>query len=242
MLDAGWKTEVMKHFFVVVLVILTGVSAVCANLGDSADRVEDSYGKIVERHLFDDGKVSVLYHKDRYLYFVIFENSRSILERYSHTKGSELSEKEIARFLKANGGKATWTRNDRSEERRFERSDGKAEATYGDFEGRPTLKVREIAQGRNRGSNSREQGAARSDGVMGGVRGSSRRIRPLADERTRLRARLEHGKQRTEDRAKRNDEAPAYAEATAGQANDPPSPRSLRTRLRLATGGGVARE
>ena len=147
----------MKEFFVVVLTILIGVSAACANLGDAAERIEDSYGKIVERHLLDDGKVSVLYHKDRYLYFVIFENSRSILERYSHTKGSDLSEKEIARFLKANAGRATWLPSKTSNERRFERSDHKAEASYAEIDDRPTLTVREIAQSRKRGSSSREQ-------------------------------------------------------------------------------------
>jgi hypothetical protein len=147
----------MKHFFLVVLAILIGVSATWANLGDSSDRIEDAYGKIVERHLLDDGKVSVLYHKDRYLYFVIFENSRSILERYSHTKGSDLSEKEIARFLKANAGGATWLPDKTSNERRFERSDHKAEASYAEIDDRPTLTVREIAQSRKR--ESREQGA-----------------------------------------------------------------------------------
>src|SRR6266513_2274281 len=120
----------MKHFFSMVLASLIGISATWANLGDSSDRIEDAYGDIVERHLLDDGKVSVLYHKDRYLYFVVFENSRSVLERYSHTKRTNLSEKEIAKFLKANSAGATWRRDDRPEERRFERSDGKAEASY----------------------------------------------------------------------------------------------------------------
>ena len=135
-------TEHTKQFFVGILTILTTLCSAWANLGDSDERIEDAYGKIVERHLLDDGRVSVGYHKDRNLYFVIFANGRSVLERYSHTNGSNLSEKEIARFLKANGGSATWTREERSEERKFTRSDGRVEATYAEIDGRPTLTVR----------------------------------------------------------------------------------------------------
>jgi len=134
----------VKRFFVLFLTVLSGVSAVCANLGDGDDRIDDSYGNLLERHLLDDGTVSVLYHKDRYLYFVIFANGRSVLERYSHVKGTDLSEKEIARFLKANAARATWTPDNKAKERRFVRSDHKAEATYVNTAGRPTLTVREL--------------------------------------------------------------------------------------------------
>ena len=134
----------IKQFIVVLLTIFTALSTVCASLGDSDDRIDDSYGNLVERHLLDDGTVSVLYHKDRYLYFVIFANRRSVLERYSHVKGTDLSEKEIARFLKANAAGATWTPDNKATERRFERSDHKAEATYMNLAGRPTLTVREF--------------------------------------------------------------------------------------------------
>jgi hypothetical protein len=134
----------VKRFFVLFLTISAGVSSVCANLGDGGDRIDDSYGNLIERHLLDDGTVSVLYHKDRYLYFVIFANGRSVLERYSHIKGTDLSEKEIARFLKANAAGATWTPDNKAKERRFERSDHKAEATYVNTAGRPTLTVREL--------------------------------------------------------------------------------------------------
>jgi hypothetical protein len=138
-------TPFMKQFLVILLTILTTLNSVWANLGDGDDKIEDSYGQIIERHLLDDGAVSVLYHKDRYLYFVIFAEGRSVLERYSHTKGTDLSEKEIARFLKENAAGATWTPNDKKkEERRFERSDHKAEATYMNMAGRPTLTVREL--------------------------------------------------------------------------------------------------
>jgi len=140
----------VKRFIVLFLTISAGVSSVCANLGDGGDRIDDSYGNLIERHLLDDGTVSVLYHKDRYLYFVIFGEGRSVLEKYSHIKGTDLSEKEIARFLKANAARATWTPDNKAKERRFERSDHKAEATYVNTAGRPTLTVRELhAKGAN---------------------------------------------------------------------------------------------
>jgi hypothetical protein len=138
--------DYLKHFLVVVLAIFTGLSSVCANLGDSDDKIEDSYGKLVERRLREDGTVSVLYQKDRYLYFVVFESRRSILETYSRIDGRDLSAKEISKFLKANAALATWTRHDTSKERKFERSDHKVEATYLSIDGRPTLKVRALSE------------------------------------------------------------------------------------------------
>jgi len=133
----------MKQFVVFVLTVLTSWSSVWANLGDIGDTIEDSYGAIIERHLRDDGTVRVLYHKDRYLYTVIFTEGRSVSETYSHVKGTDLSEKEIAGFLKANAGGATWTPDNKTKERRFERSDHKAEATYSKINDRPALTVRE---------------------------------------------------------------------------------------------------
>jgi hypothetical protein len=134
----------MKQFLVVALTVITVSSSVRANLGDSYDRIDNSYGNLVERHLRDDGSVSVLYHKGRYLYFVVFANGRSVLERYSHVKGTDLSEREIARFLKINAAGETWNPANASKERRFERSDRKAEATYGKTNGNPALTVREL--------------------------------------------------------------------------------------------------
>jgi hypothetical protein len=139
----------MKQFFALFLAIVTSLSPLRASLGDNDDKIEDSYGNVVERHLRDDGTVSVLYHKDRYLYFVIFANRRSVSEMYSHVKGADLSEKEIARFLKANAGGATWIRDKTgtSKERRFKRSDHKAEATCTKVDDRLTLTVRELHGG-----------------------------------------------------------------------------------------------
>ena len=133
----------MKQFLVVALSAVSALSSVLAKIGDGYDRIEDSYGNLVERHLRDDDTVSVLYHKGQYLYFVIFANGRSILERYSHIKGTDLSEKEIIMFLKANAAGGTWVPGKTSKERRFERSDHKAEATYGKANGKPALTVRE---------------------------------------------------------------------------------------------------
>jgi hypothetical protein len=139
----------MKQIIVVLLTISAGVSSVWANLGDGGDRIDDLYGNLIQRHLRDDGTVSTLYHKDRYFYFVLFDNGVSILEKYSHAKGTDLSEKEIAEFLKANASrKATWIRDETgsSKERRFKRSDHKAEATYGKVDDRLTLTVRVVGR------------------------------------------------------------------------------------------------
>jgi hypothetical protein len=132
----------MKQFLVVVLIILAALNCSWANLGDNYEKVEDSYGSIAERSLRDDGTVSILYHKDRYLYLVIFGDSHSISETYFHTNGTDLSEKEISRFLKANGFGATSKPTNAGKEWHFRRNDGKAEAIYGTVRDRPALTVR----------------------------------------------------------------------------------------------------
>jgi prepilin-type processing-associated H-X9-DG protein len=142
----------MKQLLVLFLVTFTAVTTSWANLGDGFERVDDSYGNIVQRKLRDDGSVSVLYHKDRYLCQVTFADGHSVSESYFHVKGTDLSEKEISRFLKANGFGATWTPDSKGSQRRFRRSDGRAEATYGDVNGRPALTVRELREGRGRRS------------------------------------------------------------------------------------------
>jgi hypothetical protein len=119
------------------------MSSVSANLGEGSDTIENRYGNLIQRQLRDDGTVSVLYHKDRYLYLVLFANDRSISESYSHMNGTDLSEKEIAKFLKLNAAGGTWIPANRSKERRFKRSDDRAEATYGSSSGRRALTVRE---------------------------------------------------------------------------------------------------
>ena len=135
---------IMKKFLVLSFSVFAAASLVSGSLGDGYDQVDDAYGAIMERHLRDDGTVSVLYKKDRYLYEVTFANGRSVSESYFHVKGTDLSEKEIARFLKANRAGATWMPSSTAGQRRFTRSDGKAEATYAPVNGRPALTVREL--------------------------------------------------------------------------------------------------
>lgn len=133
----------MKQSIALVLVFCIIASSALANLGENSERIEDRYVTIVQRRLRDDGTVSVVYTKDRYLYMVTFANSRSIVESYSRADGKDLSEKEITKFLKANSG-AKWVASSSSRERHFRTSDGAAEATYGVLNGRPALTVRDV--------------------------------------------------------------------------------------------------
>ena len=137
------RMESMKPSIVLVLAFCAIASSASANLGDNSERIEDAYGTIAQRRLRDDGTVSVVYVKGRYMYLVTFANNRSISESYSHVKGTDLSEKEIAKFLKANVG-GTWVADSRSKERRFKSSGGTAEAIYAPVNGRPALTVREL--------------------------------------------------------------------------------------------------
>src|SRR6266481_4867452 len=136
------RMERMKQSITLVLAFCVIASSAFANLGTDSERIEDAYGTIVQRRLRDDGTVDVVYTKDRYLYMVTFANSRSISESYSRGDGKDLSEKEIAKFLKANSG-AKWVPLTAGKERRFKSSDGAAEATYGILNGRPALTVRD---------------------------------------------------------------------------------------------------
>ena len=134
----------MKRIVVGTLALVTAWSSASAYLVDSSDRIEDLYVNLDQRRLRDDGTVSVVYHKGQYVYLVIFANDRSISESYSHIKGTDLSEKEIAKFLKLNSAGGTWIPASTSKERRFKRSDNRAEATYGTASGRRALTVREL--------------------------------------------------------------------------------------------------
>jgi hypothetical protein len=131
-------------FLIVALTMVAAWSPAWANLGDGSDRIDDLYGNLDQRRLRDDGTVSVVYHKGQYVYLVIFANDRSVSESYSHMKGTDLSEKEIAKFLKLNSAGGTWVPANTSKERRFKRSDNRAEATYGTASGRRALTVREL--------------------------------------------------------------------------------------------------
>jgi hypothetical protein len=138
----------MRQSIALVLALYLIASPASANLGDNSERIEDSYGTIVQRRLQDDGTVTVVYAKGRYLYMVTFANTRSISESYSRTNGTDLSQKEITRFLKAN--RAAWLPTNSGIERRFKSSDGTAEAVYGPVNGRPALTVREVGSSPHR--------------------------------------------------------------------------------------------
>jgi len=137
------RMERMKQSIALVLAFCALASLAWANLGDTSERIEDAYGTIVQRRLRDDGKVSVVYAKGRYLYMVTFANRRSISESYSRANGTDLSEREITKFLKANS-RAKWVPVNTGTERRFKSSDGTAEAIYAPVNGRPALTVREL--------------------------------------------------------------------------------------------------
>ena len=133
----------IKQWIPLVLALCVIAGSVSANLGANSEVIEDAYGTIVQRRLRDDGKVSVVYTKGRYLYMVTFADSRSVLESYARANGTDLSEKEITKFLKANS-RAKWLPVNSGMERHFKTSDGSAEATYGILNGRPALTVRAL--------------------------------------------------------------------------------------------------
>ena len=137
------RMERVKQLIAPVLALWIIATSASANLGENSERIEDRYGTIVQRRLRDDGTVSVVYTKGRYLYMVTFANSRSVSESYSLANGKDLSEKEIAKFLKANS-RANWVQSNAGTERHFKSSDGAAEATYGILNGRPALTVRDV--------------------------------------------------------------------------------------------------
>jgi hypothetical protein len=140
----------MKQSIFLVLAVLAAASSASAGLGENSDKIEDSYGAVIQRRLRDDGTVSVIYIKSGYLCLVTFANDRSISESYSHVKGTDLSEKEIKAMLKANAARGTWMPDNTGKVRRFTRSDRKAEAIYAPVNGRPALTVRELHSGRRR--------------------------------------------------------------------------------------------
>jgi hypothetical protein len=134
----------MKKSMILIIAVFAAASSAWAILGDSGDKIEDSYGAVMQRQLREDETVSVIYKKDGYLYLVTFANDRSISESYSHVKGTDLAEREIMRFLKANAAGAKWILDNTGTVRRFTRSDGKAKAIYAPVNGRPALTVREV--------------------------------------------------------------------------------------------------
>ena len=112
-----------------------------ASLGNDDEAIDSMYGNISKRHLRDDGTVSVLYHNDKYYFFVVFKDLHSISEAYARGDGNKLSKKEIARFLQANAGHSRWPAKTLSPDGKMERADHKAEASFTEIDGRVMLQV-----------------------------------------------------------------------------------------------------
>ncbi len=87
------------------------------------------------------GRVSVLYHNEKYYFFVVFKDLHSVSEAYARGDGIKLSNKEIARFLQANAGRSRWPASTLSPDGKIERADHKAEASFTEIEGRLMLQV-----------------------------------------------------------------------------------------------------
>src|SRR5262245_30610429 len=66
------RMERVKQSIVLIVAFCVVACLASANLGDNSERIEDTYGTIVQRRLRDDGTVSVVYTKGRYLYLVTF--------------------------------------------------------------------------------------------------------------------------------------------------------------------------
>jgi len=92
--------RVVKQLLVLCPGYLHNPACSWASLGDNYEKLEDSYGSIGERRLRDDGTVSILYHKDRYLYLVIFGDGHSISEPISTRTAPIFLKKRSPDFLK----------------------------------------------------------------------------------------------------------------------------------------------
>lgn len=125
----------------IMAVSATMIGQIFASLGNDDEAIEAMYGNISKRHLRDDGTVSVLYHNDKYYFFVVFKNLHSISEAYSRGDGNKLSKKEISRFLQANAGRSRWAANTLLPDGKLERADHKAEASFTEIDGRVMLQV-----------------------------------------------------------------------------------------------------
>ena len=101
------RMERMKQSVALILALCVIASSASANLGANSEIIEDAYGTNRSTTPAGRRKGKCCVRKDRYLYMVTFANSRSISESYSRANGTDLSEKEITKFLKANSA-AKW--------------------------------------------------------------------------------------------------------------------------------------
>jgi hypothetical protein len=135
----------MKRFLFVVGALAVSLVSAKANLGQNQGQIYAAYGKPIQKLPgFGEG-ASCLYQKGGFSYMVMFRGGVSVFETYSRANQAELSEKEIAAFLKANAAGATWVpvSYNKAPGREWKRSDHKAKASYVATAGRPTLTVME---------------------------------------------------------------------------------------------------
>lgn len=109
----------MKPIFV-LLASIAIVASAHANIGETEEKSNSSYGKRIERRIRDkDGKdtaqlekggtISNLYEQGDYVFLVVFEEGLSVFEMYGRRDSQPLKPEESFRFLKANEGGVGWT-------------------------------------------------------------------------------------------------------------------------------------
>ena len=141
----------MKRFLLLFLAICVALASARANLGDNEAKINESYGKRMEKLPQLGEGTSYVYQKGPYTYNVVFRNGVSVFEMYARANQGELSSKEIATFLKANAAGATWVQaSDKPAGREWKRSDHKAKAAYFRMAGRPTLTVMEATRAQSK--------------------------------------------------------------------------------------------
>lgn len=134
------------RFTAIPLLLLSLANCAFAALGDDDEKIDAMYGYIQKRHLADDGSVSVLYRNEKYFFFVVFQNLRSVSEAYARADGSKLSKKEVTRLLQSNAGTSHWPATVIPPDGKLERNDHKAEAAFIEIDGRAMLQVKRKAK------------------------------------------------------------------------------------------------
>lgn len=140
----------MKPIFV-LLASIAIVASAHANIGETEEKSNSSYGKRIERRIRDkDGKdtaqlekggtISNLYEQGDYVFLVVFEEGLSVFEMYGRRDSQPLKPEESFRFLKANESGIGWT----IVEQTFERADHRVLAEFRQMAGRPSLIVRVV--------------------------------------------------------------------------------------------------
>ena len=143
----------MKPIFV-LLASIAIVASARANIGESEETINSSYGQRIERRIRDKngkdsaqlekgGTISNLYERGDYLFLVVFKEGLSVFEMYGRKDSQPLKPQESFRFLKANDGGVGWTVVNEKEQT-FERADHRVLAEFREMAGRPSLIVRVV--------------------------------------------------------------------------------------------------